>query len=165
MSKGNGYGEDYLGGASTVPTRAYMGSSYTEATDPVAAFQGRCHTPAPRIPTEDRVTTFRKPGWSGRPPARAPPRLPYPQKKQGLICYHCYEKSHGAPTCLLLLQEMRRVLRNYEALSPMESLRISLTSYLKVKKWLHRGLQAHRVSLPGVRTELQEGRPRGHRQT
>ena len=71
----------------------------------------------------------------GRPTARGPSRSPCPKKKHGLICYHCYDKGHGAPTCLLSFREMHRVLRNYEALSPMERLGIPSTSYMKVKNW------------------------------
>ena len=82
-------------------------------------FRGRGQTPAPRLPMEDKGTDFRRPGLTERLSARGPPRSPYPQKKHGLICYHCYEKGHGAPTCLLLFREMHRVLKNYEALSPI----------------------------------------------
>ena len=78
---------------------------------------------------EDKGTAFRRPGWTGRPLARGPPRSPYPQQKYGLICYHCYDKGHGAPTCLLSFREMHRVMKNYEALSQMQRLGI-----LKVKQ-------------------------------
>ena len=63
-------------GTSTVPTRAYTKSSYTEATDSVLVFRGRGHTPAPRIPIEDIGTAFERPGWARRPTARGPPRSP-----------------------------------------------------------------------------------------
>ena len=138
-----GYGhEDYgASGTSTLPTPTYTTESFSEPTDPVMMFRGRGHTPAPRLPMEDRGTTFRRPGWmgrpqnQGRPPARGGPRPQYPVKKHGLVCYHCYEKGHAAPTCILSLREMHQVLGNYEALSPMERLGIPSTSYLKVKNW------------------------------
>ena len=148
-SKENGYGEDGLFETSTVPTRSYTESSYTEATDPVLAFRRRVHTPAPRIPMEYMGTAFRRPGWTGRPPARETPRSPYPQKKYSLVCYHCYEKGHGAPTCLLSFREMHRVLKNYEALSPMERLGIPSTSYLKVKQWF----ESQTASTPSASAE------------
>ena len=130
-----GYGEDGSFGTSTVLTRTYTKSSNTEATDPWLAFRGRGHTPAPRVPMEDKGTAFRRPGWTGRPTARGPPRSQYLQKKHSLICYHCYEKGHGAPTCLLSFREMNRVLKNYEALSPIERLGIPSRGYLKIKNW------------------------------
>ena len=132
-SEGYGYGENGGSGTSTLQTPTYTMKSPTESTDPVMMFRGRGHTPAPRLPMEDKGTALRRPGWTGRPPARGPPRSPYPQKNHGLICYHCYEKGHGAPTCLLSFREMHRVPKNYDALSPMERLGIPSTSYLKVK--------------------------------
>ena len=106
LSEENGYEDHDPSGTSTLQTPPYTGSTYTNATDPVLAFRGRGHTSAPRIPMEDKGTAFRGPGWTGRPPDRGPPRSPYPPKKHGLICYHCYEKGHGAPTCLLSFREM-----------------------------------------------------------
>ena len=130
-----GYGENGGSGTSTLQTPTYTMESHSESTDPVMMFRERGHTPLPRLPMEDKGTAFWRSGWTGRPPARGPPRSPYPQKKHGLICYHFYEKGHGAPTCLLSFREMHRVLKNYEALSPMERLGIPSTSYLKVKQW------------------------------
>ena len=100
-SEGYGYGENGGSRKSTLRTLTYTTESHSESSDPVMTFRGRGHTPEPRLPMEDKGTAFRRPGWTGRPPARGPPRSRYPQKKHGLICYHCYEKGHGAPTCLL----------------------------------------------------------------
>ena len=134
-SEGYGYGENGGSGTSTLQTPTYPTESHSGSTDPVLSFRGRGHTPAPRLPMEDKGMAFRRPGCTGRPPARGPPRSPYLQKKHSLICYHCYEMGHGAPTCLLSFREMHRDLKNYEALSPIEKLGIPSTSYLKVKNW------------------------------
>ena len=148
-SEGFGYGENGGSGTSTVQTPTYTTESHSEPTDTMMTFRGRCHTPAPRLPMEDKATAFRRPGWTGRPPARGRQKSPYPQKKHGLICYHCYEKGHGAPTCLLSFREMHRVLKNYEALSPMERLGIPSTSYLKVKQWF----ESQTASTPSASAE------------
>ena len=153
-SEGYGYGENGGSGTSTVRTPTYTTASHSDPTDPVMTFRGRGHTPAPRVPMEDKGTSFRRPGWmgrpqpQGRPPASGGPRLQYPVSKHGLVCYHCYEKGHAAPTCILSLREMHRVLGNYEALSPMERLGIPSTSYLKVKNWF----DSQTVSTPSAST-------------
>ena len=134
-SEGYGYGENEESGTSTLQTPTYTTDSHSESTDLVMTFRVRGHTPAPHLPMEDKGTAFRRPGWTGRPPARGPPRSPYPWKKHSLVCYHCHEKGHGAPTCLLTFREMHQVLKNYEALPPMERLGLPSTSYLKVKQW------------------------------
>ena len=61
-SEEDGYEEHDPSGTSTLQTPPYTGSTYTNATDPVLAFRGRGHTPAPRIPMEDKGTAFRRPG-------------------------------------------------------------------------------------------------------
>ena len=134
-SAGYGYGGHEESGTSTLPTPTYTTEPCVEIMNPVMKFRGRGHTPAPRLPIEDRGTKFRRPGWSGRPPVNGRPRPQYSVKKHGLICFHCYEKRHAAPTCILSLREMHQFLGNYEALSPMNGLGVPSTSYLKVQIW------------------------------
>ena len=148
-SEGYGYGENGGSGMSTLQTPTYTTESNSERTDLVMTFRVRGHTPAPRIPMEDKGTACRRPVWTGRPQAKGPSRSPYPQKRHGLICYHCYEKGHGAPTWLLSFREMHRVLKNYKALSPMERLGIPSTCYLKVKQWF----ESQTASTPSASAE------------
>ena len=134
-SEGDGYGNYDGSGTSTLRTPTYATESYEETTDPVLAFRGRGHTPAPRLRREDKCTKFRRPDWSGRTPFNGRPRPQYPVKEHGLICYHYHEKGHAAPTCILSHREMHKVLGNYEALSPTVRLGILSRSYLKVTNW------------------------------
>ena len=148
-SEGSRYGENGGSGTSTLQTPTYTTKSLSESTEPVMTIRGRGHTPAPRLPMEDKGTALRRPGWMGRPPARGPPRSPYPQKKHSLICYHCYKKGHRPPTCLLSFREVHRVVKNYEALSPIEWLGIPSTSYLRVKQWF----ESQMASTPSASAE------------
>ena len=157
-SEGYGYGENGGIGTSTLQTPTYTTESHSDPTDPVMTFRGRRHTPAPRLPMEDKGTAFRRPVWTGRPLARGPPRSPYRQKKHGLICYHFHEKGHGAPTFLLSVRELHCVLKNHETLSPMEKLGIPSTSYLKVKQWFE-SQTASTLSASAESSNRTSGRP------
>lgn len=87
-------------------------------------------------------------------------RPQYPPKKHSLICYHCYEKVHSAPTGILSLREMHRSVRNGEALSLIERLGIPSTSYLEVKNLFEAQRKDTMIPPPSGRTDLQRCRPR-----
>lgn len=128
----DGYDHDDhdLNGTSTVriPT-------YTAMSKPLLSFQDHWNKVVWRIPMEERGTSFRRPGRVGRFIVSDGPKPQYPPKKHGLTPFHCYGKNHSEPACIPYLQEIHRVLKTYEVLSPIKRFGVTSTSCLKVKKW------------------------------
>jgi len=50
-----------------------------------------------------------------------------------IICHECYQHGHTAPNCNLSLRDRKRVLINYENLTPAEKSILPTASYERVK--------------------------------
>ena len=98
--------------------------------------QGKGQTPAPKLFHEDRRTQHGRPGWVSKPStSQGDKKMPQP-KRHYVICHICYLKGHIAPDCIFPFKEQSQILKNYEALTPMEKLSVPSTSYTKVKSLL-----------------------------
>ena len=90
--------------------------------------------PAPRLPYQTPNMNRTRPGWVDRGPPKAPtPKPPIPQRGY-LICHQCYVRNdHISPECSLPLRESRKVVSNYEQLTPEEKATVPSEAYDRVK--------------------------------
>lgn len=83
------------------------------------------HVPPTAIPYGDKKTIPTRVGWIKREPAK------------DIICFQCYEENdHISPKCTVTVNELWKVVDNYENLTPEQKSRVPDTAYHAAKGYL-----------------------------